>query len=77
MLTLLRELESQSFVVLYSLSRGPILCGPVRSFAVFPEVLCDPVRSFAVFSITLLPPFFCLLIQITKSLRNRQQATDN
>ena len=30
----LRELESQSFVVLYSLSRGPVLCGPVSSFAV-------------------------------------------
>ena len=37
---MLTELESQSFVVLYSLSRGPILCGPVRSFAVFLEVLC-------------------------------------
>ena len=31
---MLRELESQSFVVLYSLSKGAILCGPVRSFTV-------------------------------------------
>ena len=58
---MLRELESQSSVVLYILSRGP-----VRSLAVFLGVLCSlvwscevlcgfskgPVRSFAVFSIT-------------------------
>ena len=48
---MLRELESQSFVVLYSLSRGPILCGPVRPFAVFLDVLCS-LWSLAVFSIT-------------------------
>ena len=45
---MLRELESQSFVVLYGLSRGPILCRPVWSFVVFLEVLCSPVRSFVI-----------------------------
>jgi len=45
---MLRKLESQSFVVICGLSRGPILCGPVRFFAVFPEVLCGPLWSCVV-----------------------------
>ena len=56
---MLRELESQSFVVLYSPSTSPILCGPVRSFAVFLYGLSGgPLRCLV------LPPLWCLVVLV-------------